>query len=145
MGLGKKTGGRDFKKGQCPNPRGRPKETEEQKRQRRIDKKAKKLFNEDWERFKLTRPQLRLKIFKFLAQTQNDNQQIFSNAATSAIDAWIIKIIHEGVNNADEKRLLFLLDQALGKLPNTIGLEKDSADSWAALVRGLKEEPDQEK
>ena len=131
--------GRPIKKGQALNPRGRPRITDEERRDRQIKKEGEAAFQKEWEKYKFDRRQLRLKIFQYLTYTQNEIIRSFSNPAMKSLDSWIVSIIHQGVNTADEKKLLFLLDQALGKLPNTIGLDKDDTDSWAALVSGLRD------
>ena len=112
------------------------------KQERKEAREAVQEFNSEWKKYRFKRPEIKLKIFKYLRNPRKKNAAIFDQLDTSCIDAWIIQIINEGVREGDEKKLSFLLDQALGKLPNTIGLEKDAADSWAALVRTLRDEPE---
>ena len=56
-----------------------------------------------------------------------------------SLDAWIIKIISEGIVDGDEKRLTFFLDNLLGKLPNSFALDQDSVNSWAGVVQELRD------
>ena len=112
------------------------------KQERKEAREAVQEFNAEWNKYRYKRPEIKLKICRYLRNPKTKNAAIFNQLTTPCIDAWIIQIINEGVRTGDEKKLSFLLDQALGKLPNTIGLEKDAADSWAALVRTLRDEPE---
>ena len=44
-----------------------------------------------------------------------------------------------------EKKLEFLINQVLGKLPTTVGLDTHSAESFAGVVTGLVNALDEEE
>ena len=63
----------------------------------------------------------------------------------NAMDAWIISIILKGIKDGDYKRLEFFLDQLLGKLSNVVSVDSNTIESWASVVKGIREGKDQEK
>lgn len=141
MAYGRKTGGRNFKAGQVANPNGRPKLTPEKRAETAKEKKEKKDFVTQWNKYKFDRNEFRLRAFKYLNMSRDNMQRFLEKYQNKipSLDAWIIKIISEGIVDGDEKRLTFFLDNLLGKLPNSFALDQDSVNSWAGVVQELRD------
>ena len=96
MTQGRKTGGRDFKKG---NP-GRAPVPAEVKAAR-----------------KLSQNELTLLLNKYLYQSRAQLQRIAKRKSTPMIDLFVISIISKGTSGGDHKRLEFLFDRLVGRVP----------------------------
>jgi hypothetical protein len=103
MAIGKKTGGRDFKPGQVANPNGRPIVPEEIKELR-----------------KLNRSEIEQLISDFMRKPLHELQAMSKNPATTALDRMIASVVEQAVFRGDHKRLNFLLDRLIGKVPDRL-------------------------
>ncbi len=97
--------GKPFKKGNKANPYGRPKTPPDLKAARQ-----------------LTRVKLEILINKYLALGKIEILKIMANPETPSIDVMICSIISKAVSHGDEKRLDFILDRLIGKVPKPVEL-----------------------
>ena len=108
MAKGKKTGGRDIKKGERLNPNGRPRMPEYMKAAKKLNKiKFEEILN------------------KYINCTIDDLQMHLKDKNTPALDLIVIKVLLEGIKRGDEKRLGFVLDRLIGKVKDSIEITAD--------------------
>lgn len=114
MATGKKTGGRDFKKGNPGRPKGSvvvPKEIREMNR-REVEQLISKYF-------KMSREKL---------------AKVAANKKTPTIDLMIIKIITTAINKGDQTRLNFLLDRTIGKVKDSVDVTNSDGSMKGTVV-----------
>lgn len=99
MAKGKKTGGRDFKKGQSGNPKGPAPLPED-------IKEARKITQIEFERL----------ANKYLSARKEDIAKASADPNTPVLELIISSIIHKAVVEGDERRLDFLLTRLIGKV-----------------------------
>lgn len=99
MGKRKKTGGRNFLPGQCPNPNGRPKMPPELK-----------------EAKKLTQTQIEIALTQFLAMDDKQLRAIIKDPKSTRLQAIIASIVDKAIKIGDQQRLDFLLNRIIGKV-----------------------------
>jgi hypothetical protein len=103
MAKGRKTGGRDFKKGQSGNPKG-PTPVPQDIRA------ARKVTQIDFERI----------ANQYLFAKKADLAKASTDPETPIIELMITSIIHKAVVEGDERRLEFLLMRLLGKVKDEV-------------------------
>lgn len=97
--------GRPFKKGQRANPKGRPKTPSDIKEARGLTRfKFEKLVN------------------KFLGMTKEEISLAIKDPNTPSLDLMVGSIVHQAVVRGDERRLEFILDRVIGKIPKQVEL-----------------------
>lgn len=118
-----------WKAGESGNPSGRPRIPEEL---RAIQP--------------LTRPIVTRIISKYGHMNREQLEIAFADPSTSAMDLAIIGVFMKCIQHGDPSRLTFLLDQSIGKVPNTVENDDElraraelEALSEAELVRIVKE------
>lgn len=99
---GKKTGGRDFKKGQSGNPRG-----------------PKPVPLEDRMKLRLSHAQFVLTANKYLFSTKEEIRSILNDPNTLALDLAVVSLIHEAIKG-DGRMLELLLSRLIGKVTQPI-------------------------
>lgn len=99
MAKGRKTGGRNFRKGQSGNPKG-PIPLPEDIRE------ARKVTQIDFERI----------ANKYLFARKDEIAKASADPNTPVIELMISSIIHKAVVEGDERRLEFLLSRLIGKI-----------------------------
>lgn len=97
MTVGRKTGGRDIKKGQVLNPKGRP-----------------KLPPEMHKRKIMTKDELTLLLDKMFRMGKDEIINIINDPKAPSLEVFIARIIQLGVKAGDTQRLNFLLDRMVG-------------------------------
>ena len=99
----KKTGGRDFKPGQSGNPSGRPGLPAEVK-----------------EAKKLNRVEVEAAIAKYVRATKQEIEAVHMNPLSTAADQVICSVLLKAIEHGDEKRLDFILNRTIGKVPDKL-------------------------
>lgn len=105
MAYGRKTGGRDFKKGVVTNPKGRPKVSKELKEAR-----------------KLTSTEFELVCGKLLFMDVEDIKKLIINENTPMMEAIIAKILHNALKDGAKAELNYFVERFLGKVPDNSNL-----------------------
>lgn len=103
MARGKKTGGRNFKKGQSGNPKGAPKIPEDVKEMR-------KLKGADYDHL----------ANKFMDLKRAALAAIMKDPNSTALEMWLASIFHKGIVEGDIKRLEAILCRTIGKVPQPL-------------------------
>jgi hypothetical protein len=103
MARGKKTGGRDFTKGQVTNPKGRPKIPDDVKQAR-----------------KLTTLQLITTFNKLIYMTDTDLKAHYQDSKTPVFERIVCKVLHLAEMKGDHYRLDFVLDRLIGKVTDKV-------------------------
>jgi hypothetical protein len=98
MAVGKKTGGRNFEKGD--------------NRQRRPKKDPDFKALAQW-----TKTEIEAKMHNMLQYSVLDLRNIIALESNKVIDHWIARIILMGIKGGDTTRLNFMFEQIYGKLP----------------------------
>lgn len=99
MALGRKTGGRNFQKGQVSNPNGAigmPKEVRE----------ARKLTQNEFVKIACN----------LIKSTRNELQEVLDNQETTALELMIGNIIVKAIDDKDHQRAEFLLNRIIGRV-----------------------------
>lgn len=105
MAKGKKSGGKDFKKGESGNLNGRPG------------------LPSDLKQIKALKPSfVRNVISKISRMTEGELKAHIKNPYTTVIDLTISKIFQKSVDSGDYMRLNFLLDRSIGKVKEEMDL-----------------------
>jgi hypothetical protein len=102
----KKTGGKDWKKGQSGNPNGRPPLPQDLKEARALNK-------EEFERV----------ANKYLYLSEPELWVVKRRQDTPMLDQMVIGLLLMTSTHGCQKRFAFLLDRLLGKLKNTVEVE----------------------
>lgn len=124
MARGKKTGGRDFKKGQSGNPRGpKPAPLEERMKMR------------------LTQALFILTANKYLFSTKAEIKEILENPNTIALDLAVVSWIHAGIKG-DGRLLELLISRLIGKM--TLSIEHSGPSGGPIPVQDLSHLSDEE-
>lgn len=123
MAKGKKTGGRDVKKGQVLNPHGRPKLTDEERAVRNLSR----------EQFLEVANLLISKSFEEL-------QRILDAPETPALMSWIVRVILINAEKGDYEPLDKLLNRLIGKVPDKIESENRHVFEMLKQVEALSDE-----
>ncbi len=118
MAKGKKTGGRDFKKGYVSNPNGRPKLPEDL----RVIKR-------------LTQSEITSLISKYLQLTRDELTRAAQDKSLPIIELYIASVIQKGVIGGDTLRLNFLFDRTIGKVADKIEAQLTDASSMTPEAR----------
>lgn len=103
MAIGKKTGGRDFKKGERANPNGRPPVPEEIRELR-----------------KMNRLEVEQTFSKYMYMTRAEIKAALKRRDLPNIDVMVIKVMEKAIKNGDQWRFNFLLDRTIGKVPDRV-------------------------
>lgn len=103
MAKGKKTGGKDFQKGVCTNPNGRPPIPEE-------IKEARKLTQVEFERV----------ANRFLYINRDELKSVLADPSTTVLEKLVGKIIDRAITDSSLIHLSFFLDRLVGKLPDKL-------------------------
>lgn len=98
MAKGRKTGGKDFPKGVCPNPEGRPPLSPDAKAFRR-----------------LTQTEVIELISELKDATLTEIEDALRDSETPAMKAWLCRVFLEGIEGGDIIRLNAVWDRVLGK------------------------------
>lgn len=123
MSKGKKTGGRDVKKGQVLNPKGRPKLTDEEKAVRN-----------------LSREQFLDVANLLISKSFEDLQKILDAPETPALMTWIIRVILLNAERGEYDPLDKLLNRLIGKVPDKIESENKHVFEMLKQVENLSDE-----
>lgn len=103
MAKGKKTGGRDFKKGQSGNPKGpNPMPLEE--------RMARKMSQAEFE----------MMANKYLYSTKGEIQAALQNPHIVAAEIAIVSVIHKAIAEGDGRMLELLLSRLIGKVSQPV-------------------------
>ena len=103
MSKGKKTGGRDFVKGQVTNPKGAPRISEDLKKFR-----------------KLTPTMVAEMISRFAAHNREQLQAALRNPDASILELMFGKAIEQALKTGDPKYTNMILDRVVGKVTDKI-------------------------
>lgn len=103
MARGKKTGGRDFPPNNIANPDGRPKVPEDVKAAQKLTKNAFILVTN-----------------KYLSMTKEEIKRAATDPKTPSLELMIAGLISKAVNEGCQKRLNFLLERLIGKVPTSV-------------------------
>jgi hypothetical protein len=103
MAKGRKTGGRNWQKGETGNPKGAPKTPEDVKALRRLNG-----------------PEFDRVANKFLFLTKAEIVRILNDAATPSLELIVASVIHKAIIEGDAKRLEYLLMRVIGKVAQPI-------------------------
>ena len=114
MAKGRKTGGRNFKKGQSGNPRG-PEPLPED------IKAARKINVVEFERI----------VNKFLFASKGEVIKVTADPNTPVLELMVGAIVHKAVIEGDERRLDFILNRLIGKVKEQV---EHSAKDGSPLV-----------
>ena len=106
MAKGSKTGGRDFKKGEVNNPKGRPRLPAHVKEARKLNKVK---FEEILQ--------------KYVTHNLKGLKDALNDPDTPAIELAVVKILHESIKTGDQRRLEFILDRLIGKVKEEVKFE----------------------
>jgi hypothetical protein len=126
---GVKTGGRDFKKGVSPNPKGATPVPEEVR-------VARKLNKVEFERIANT----------YFSMTKEQLHKAKEFKETKVLDLIVISIMLKAITTGDHYRLNFLMDRLIGKVPQPISdpdgkpLEIKTYHDLILIFRGKLEE-----
>jgi hypothetical protein len=99
MAKGRKTGGRNWKKGETGNAKGAPKVPEDIKEARRLNG-----------------PEFDRIANKLLAMTKAEIVKIVNEPTTPSLDLIVASVIHKAIIEGDAKRLDYLLCRTIGKV-----------------------------
>ncbi len=99
----KKTGGKDWVKGQSGNPKGRPPVPEHLRIARKMNKAK---FQEILQ--------------KYIHCSVGELKETLLDPKSTAIELSVVKILHESILKGDQKRLEFILDRLIGKVRNEL-------------------------
>ena len=102
MAKGKKTGGRDFKKGQSGNPLG-----------------PYVIAPDVAEARKFSHQQALRSLTKFLEMSVNELKDALNDTNNSVVDHWVARVCYMGIKYGDTRRLDFMFDRLFGKPKNT--------------------------
>lgn len=105
MAKGKKTGGRDFKKGESGNPNGRPHEKPEVRALKR-----------------LTKSRFEDVAHRYINSTVDELQDKFRDPSTPALDLILIKVLIDAANKGDIGKLNFFLERLIGKITERVDI-----------------------
>ena len=103
MAKGKKTGGRNFVKGQSGNLNGQPKIPKEVKEIRR-----------------LTTADYVLTVNKFLYADISEIKSYMNNPKATALELMVAKVVVKSIESGDQTRLQFLLDRLIGPVKQKV-------------------------
>lgn len=122
MGLGKKTGGRDFQPGQSGNPAGRVKLPPEIKEARKYNKLEVERILSD-----------------YMDKSPAEIDLALNRQDLPAIEIIVAKIVHQAMKRGDQFRFDFLLNRLIGKVKDQV--EHSGRVTLESLVAGSNEEP----
>jgi regulator of sigma D len=125
MAKGKKTGGRDFVKGQVANPKGRTPIPEELKKIR-----------------KMNRDRLELVVSKYLNMNLIELNQVVKDPNTTALDHMICQIIIKSMATGDHARFNALMDRVVGKVKDQIELAANPHSELMAIIKSRSSQND---
>lgn len=108
MARGRKTGGKNFVKGQSGNPDGRPTLPPEVKAARQMNG-----------------PMFELLINKYMGLPVDQLQVIAKDQSTPAIDLVVIKLLVMSIQHGDINRLKLLLEYTIGKVPDKLNVNAE--------------------
>lgn len=108
MAKGKKTGGRDFKKGVVTNPNGRVKLAPEVKAMRNLNKNT-----------------LTTLLNKHINSSLQELDVIAKDKNTSALELIVISAIKFSITKGDSKSREFLIERMVGKVPQDMNINAD--------------------
>ena len=114
---GKKTGGRDFPKGQSGNPNGRPPLPEDLKEARQLNKV-------EFERI----------LNKIIYLPQIEIKRLAQDPQTPGIERLVCKMLMEACNHADISRANFIVERLVGKVADNLNV---GGSLHAALVTAM--------
>ena len=114
MATGRKTGGKNFAKG---NP-GRPKGTVV------LPKKVKEMNRIEVEKL----------ITKYMKMSRTGLAKVAKDLKTPTIDLMIIKIITTAINKGDYTRFSFLLDRTIGKVKESVDVTNSDGSMKGSIV-----------
>lgn len=101
MAKGKKTGGKDFTKGDLRA--GRPRTSDEHKLLR-----------------KLTRAEMEATLNRYILLPIDKLQSVIEDRTLPVLDHWVCRILLMGIKEGDDKRLTFMFDRLIGKVKDNI-------------------------
>lgn len=102
MGYGKKTGGKDFQKGQAGGP-GRPATPDDLKNVK-----------------KLSTNEMQALLAKYLRMSKGQLIALHKDPDVPAIDLLVMSIIQKAVVHGDHQRMNFLLDRTIGRVTDKV-------------------------
>jgi hypothetical protein len=126
MAKGKKTGGRDWKRGQSGNPKGpnvMPK-----------DLRALKEADREW---------ITETLHKYLRMTWGEFQRIANDPSLSMLEVYLANILNAGLSDGDERRMNFILDRYIGKVKDKV--EHSGEMTLEQLVAGRAKDRDDDE
>lgn len=103
---GVKTGGRDFKPGECGNPNGRPRVPDDLKKARKANKvEVERILNE------------------YAHLTLSELKERMNDPATTVMELLLAKIITEGIKKGDQMKLNFIWDRTAGPVKTKLSVD----------------------
>lgn len=107
-----KTGGKNFKKGQSGNPKGRPKLDPEVKAIQQFNKdEVSKLLN------------------KYSRMTQKEMLKVYNSEKAMMIEKWTAKIFIKATVEGDYRAMDYVLNRMVGKVADKMEIEDNSTHS----------------
>jgi hypothetical protein len=103
MAKGKKTGGRDWKPGEIPNPKGRPPLPKELKEGRRLNK-----------------TEFELIMNKYGWCSLGELEQLVGDKSLPAFEAWIVAIMARGIKTGDWGGNEWIAQRLIGKVKEQV-------------------------
>ena len=103
MAKGRKTGGRNWKKGETGNSKGAPKVPEDIKDARRLNG-----------------PEFDRIANKLLSMTKTEIVKIVNDANTPSLELIVASVVHKAIIEGDAKRLEYLLCRTIGKVAQPV-------------------------
>lgn len=129
MAKGRKTGGRDIKRGQVLNPVGRIPDPPGLKALKDVNRA-------EWERL----------LQKVMTTPKGELEKLAADPSISAMEAALYSIMIQSINSGDDGRLEFFLRRKIGPVPTIVTDPAGNSFSFLGLVAlaQSKEEPDGE-
>ena len=106
MAKGRKTGGRDWKPGETGNPNGGPGLPKDLREARKVNQM-----------------ELERAINKMTSLTEPELEALIASPGTLVFDKFVANIVKLGMRDGDERRMEFILQRMIGKVPDQVRVE----------------------
>lgn len=122
MAKGIKTGGRNFNSGESGNPTGRPK----------LPKDVRAMLN-------LNQTEFVRNSNEILNMSIDDLDEVIADQNQTVFKALIARIVNEGIQSGDHKKLEFFLDRIIGKPKQHIEAEVNKKSMHNEIMKMIEE------